>query len=151
MSENGVEPSNRLIAEKLGVTEYEVSSALDSLKEPKSLYEPIYNDGGDTIYLCDQISNKRDDYDLDYRLALEKANIIGIYRTDKYKWSSENNTFDYLVGIGNQESHMVGDELKSSTTKITSKKDKNVKKELPYIDLIAIVQDLEINGGDIDE
>lgn len=73
MGENGVEPSNSLIAEKLGVTEYEVSSALDSLKEPKSLYEPIYNDGGDTIYLCDQISNKKDDYDLDYRLALEKA------------------------------------------------------------------------------
>lgn len=90
------------------------------------------------------------DYSI-YDLEIGKVNIIGIYRTDKYKCSSENNTFDYLVGIGNQESHMVGDELKSSTTKITSKKDKNVKKELPYIDLIAIVQDLEINGGDIDE
>ena len=73
LMDNGVEPSNKIIADYLGVTEYDISSALDSLKEPKSLYEPIYNDGGDTIYLCDQISNKKEDYDLDYKLALEKA------------------------------------------------------------------------------
>jgi len=73
MTNNGVEPSNKEVAEYLGVSEYEISSALDSLKEPKSLYEPIYNDGGDTIYLCDQISNKKEDYDLDYKLALKKA------------------------------------------------------------------------------
>lgn len=90
------------------------------------------------------------DYSI-YDLEIGKVNIIGIYRTDKYKCSSGNNTFDYLVGIGNQENHIGGDELKSSTPKTTSKKDKNVKKELPYIDLIAIVQDLEISGGNIDE
>lgn len=73
MSSDGVEPSDKRIAEILGVSEFEISSALDSLREPKSLYEPIYNDGGDTIYLCDQISNKKEDYDLDYKLALEKA------------------------------------------------------------------------------
>lgn len=73
MSNNGVEPTNEEIAKYFGVSEYEVSSALDSLREPKSLYEPIYNDGGDTIYLYDQISNKKEDYDLDYKLALEKA------------------------------------------------------------------------------
>ena len=37
------------------------------------MYEPIYNDGGDTIYLYDQISNKKEEYDLDYKLALDKA------------------------------------------------------------------------------
>lgn len=73
MGSDGIEPSDKVIAEYLGVSEFEISSALDSLKEPKSLYAPIYNDGGDTIYLCDQISNKKDDYDLDYKLALEKA------------------------------------------------------------------------------
>lgn len=67
------EPSNKEIADRLGVTEYDISTALDSLREPVSMYEPIYNDGGDTIYLCDQISNKVSDYDLDYKLALEKA------------------------------------------------------------------------------
>jgi RNA polymerase sporulation-specific sigma factor len=37
------------------------------------MYEPIYNDGGDTIYLYDQISNKKEEYDLDYKLAIKKA------------------------------------------------------------------------------
>ena len=38
-----------------------------------SMYEPIYNDGGDTIYLFDQIGNKKEEYDLDYKLAVDKA------------------------------------------------------------------------------
>ena len=37
------------------------------------MYEAIYNDGGDTIYLVDQIANKEEEYDLDYKLALKKA------------------------------------------------------------------------------
>lgn len=69
----GKEPSNKEIAQTLGVTEYEISNALDSLREPVSMYEPIYNDGGDTIYLYDQIANKEEEYGLDSRLALEKA------------------------------------------------------------------------------
>lgn len=69
----GREPTNKEIADILGVTEFEVSNAIDSLREPVSMYEPIYNDGGDTIYLYDQISNKKEEYDLDYKLALEKA------------------------------------------------------------------------------
>ena len=37
------------------------------------MYEPIYNDGGDTIYLYDQIANKEDEYGIDNKLALDKA------------------------------------------------------------------------------
>ena len=70
---DGREASNKEIAEALGVTEYEVENAIESLREPVSMYEPIYNDGGDTIYLYDQISNKKEEYDLDYKLALDKA------------------------------------------------------------------------------
>ncbi len=70
---HGVEPSNKYVAKELGVTEYDVSNAIESLKEPVSMYEPIYNDGGDTIYLYDQISNKKEEYDLDYKLAVDKA------------------------------------------------------------------------------
>ena len=70
---NGVEPTDAEIAKILDVTEYEVSSAIESLREPMSMYEPIYNDGGDTIYLFDQISNKKEEYDLDYKLAVDKA------------------------------------------------------------------------------
>ena len=70
---DGKEPSNKEVAERLGVTEYDVVSALDSLREPVSMYEPIYNDGGDTIYLYDQIANREEEYGLDSKLALDKA------------------------------------------------------------------------------
>lgn len=73
LSDNGKEPSNKQIAEHLGVTEYDITNALESLREPVSMYEPIYNDGGDTIYLCDQIASKEDEYGLDNKLALDKA------------------------------------------------------------------------------
>lgn len=69
----GKEMPDKDIAAALDVTEYEVTSALEALREPVSMYEPIYNDGGDTIYLYDQLKEKEKDYDLDYRLALNKA------------------------------------------------------------------------------
>ena len=67
------EPTNAEIAKILKVTEYDIREALDSLRDPVSMYEPIYNDGGDTIYLYDQIANKEEEYGLDSRLALERA------------------------------------------------------------------------------
>ena len=73
MTNNGIEPTDSEIAKMLGVSEYDISNAIDSLREPMSMYEPIYNDGGDTIYLFDQISNKKEEYDLDYKLAVDKA------------------------------------------------------------------------------
>ena len=72
-NKDGVEPTDKEIAKILEVSEYEIANALDSLREPVSMYEPIYNDGGDTIYLFDQLSEKKSDYDLDIRLALDKA------------------------------------------------------------------------------
>ncbi len=73
MDANGKEPTNEEIAKILGVTEYEITQSLESLREPMSMYEPIYNDGGDTIYLFDQLSDKKDEYDIDIKLALDKA------------------------------------------------------------------------------
>ena len=73
LSIGGKEPTNKEVAELLGVTEYEISNALDSLREPVSMYEPIYNDGGDTIFLYDQIASREEEYGLDSRLALDKA------------------------------------------------------------------------------
>ena len=73
ISSEGKEPTTKQISEILGITEYEVVNALDSLREPVSMYEPIYNDGGDTIYLFDQLSDKKDDYSLDIKIALDKA------------------------------------------------------------------------------
>ncbi len=70
---DGKEPTNKQIAELLGVSEYEVVNAIESLREPVSMYEPIYNDGGDTIYLFDQIADKKDDVNLETRMSVEKA------------------------------------------------------------------------------
>ena len=47
------------IAKELEVGVYDVIHALDSLRDPISMFEPIYNDGGDTIYLYDQIEDKK--------------------------------------------------------------------------------------------
>ena len=47
---------------------------MDSLKDPMSIYEPIYNDGGDTIYLMDQLADKKDlNSDKDMLISLNKA------------------------------------------------------------------------------
>ena len=73
LSENGKEPSNKEVADILNVSEYDIVVALDSLREPVSMYEPIYNDGGDTIFLCDQIANKKDEYGLESKIALNNA------------------------------------------------------------------------------
>lgn len=70
---DGKEPTNKQIAELLGISEYEVVNAIESLREPVSMYEPIYNDGGDTIYLFDQIADKKDDANLETRMSVEKA------------------------------------------------------------------------------
>lgn len=73
LSQRGYPPTDKEIADILGVTEFEVANAMNALKEPVSMYEPIYNDGGDTIYLCDQLSITKEEYDQNIKLALEKA------------------------------------------------------------------------------
>ena len=74
MSVYGIKPSNDMISQELGIEEYEIAFALDSLKDPMSLFEPIYNDGGDTIYLSDQIADVKDkNTDKDMLISLRKA------------------------------------------------------------------------------
>ena len=70
---HGKEPSNEEISKELGIEEYFISYALTALKEPISIYTPIYNDGGDTIYLSDQIATKEPLYDKETLLSLKKA------------------------------------------------------------------------------
>ncbi len=71
--QNGRTPSPKELADILHVKEFDIANALNSVKEPVSMYEPIYNDGGDTIYLCDQLSYPKEEYDKEIKLALEKA------------------------------------------------------------------------------
>lgn len=52
------EPSIKEISKYMNLSEYEICNALDSMKETISIFEPIYSDGGDTIYLSDQLEDK---------------------------------------------------------------------------------------------
>ena len=72
-NELGREPSVLEISKELGLSEYEVSNALDSMKDAISMFEPIYNDGGDTIYLADQLSDNKSAYELDQHIELKDA------------------------------------------------------------------------------
>ena len=62
------------IAQRLGLKREDVVMALDAVVEPVSLFEPIYSDGGDTVYVMDQVRDKKntDEAWLEH-IALEDA------------------------------------------------------------------------------
>lgn len=70
---NGRYPTSDEICDSLKITAYDLNLALMSLKEPMSIFDPIYNDGGDTIYLLDQIEDKKSSNDMSDLIALRKA------------------------------------------------------------------------------
>lgn len=57
------EPSIEEIATEIGISGEDIVMALDAIQNPMSLYEPIYTDGGDTLYVMDQISDKKNKED----------------------------------------------------------------------------------------
>ncbi|MFY9175556.1 MAG: RNA polymerase sporulation sigma factor SigG [Peptococcia bacterium] len=59
MYRNSREPTVAEIAEELQIPREEVVFALDAIQEPISLFEPIYHDGGDPIYVMDQIGDEK--------------------------------------------------------------------------------------------
>lgn len=53
------EPTIEEISSEIGISAEDISYALDAIQTPMSLYEPIFTDGGDTLYVMDQISDKK--------------------------------------------------------------------------------------------
>ena len=53
----GREPTLQEIAARMGCPAEQVGASLEAIVEPVSLFEPVYNDGGDSIYVMDQISD----------------------------------------------------------------------------------------------
>lgn len=82
-AQNGVEANEDDIIKTLGITSFELASALLALKDPISMYEPIYNDGGDTIYLYDQIEDNHSENDFSSQLAIKNA-IAELKEREKY-------------------------------------------------------------------
>ena len=63
MAANGREPTVDEVAAKLGMKTADVVLALEAIVDPVSLYEPVYSDGGDTIYVMDQVGDANTDAD----------------------------------------------------------------------------------------
>lgn len=69
----GREPTVEEIAERLGTQKEDVVLSLEAIVEPVSLYEPVFSDGADTIYVMDQVGDKSDDRDWLEELAFKEA------------------------------------------------------------------------------
>lgn len=63
MKQNQKEPTIEEISKEIGISEEDIIYALDALQSPISLNEPIYTDAGDTLYVMDQISDKKNKED----------------------------------------------------------------------------------------
>lgn len=71
---NEKEPTVNEIAKELNLPKEDVVFALDSIQDPVSLYEPVYNDGADAIYVMDQVSDdKNTDENWLEEIALKEA------------------------------------------------------------------------------
>lgn len=78
------EPTTKMIADELKLSEFEVSNALDSMKDTISMFEPIYNDGGDTIYLSDQLEDQKNEMKgINQRIAIKTA-LNNLKEKEKY-------------------------------------------------------------------
>ena len=67
------EPTVDQIAQEMGVEKAQVVTALEAIVEPMSLYDPVYSDSGDTIYVMDQIGDRDRDSDWMDEIALKEA------------------------------------------------------------------------------
>ena len=72
-AEQGKEPSVNEIANALEIRREDVVLALEAIVEPVSLYEPVFSDGNDTIYVMDQVGDKNDDSNWLDEIALKEA------------------------------------------------------------------------------
>lgn len=59
LKKNQKEPSITEVASEVGISREDIVYALDDIQNPMSLYEPIFTDGGDTLYVMDQIRDKK--------------------------------------------------------------------------------------------
>lgn len=73
------EPTIAEIAEEIGIEKETIVYAMDAIQNPVSLFEPVYTEGGDTLYVMDQISDKKNREDhwienLSLREAMQRLN-----------------------------------------------------------------------------
>ena len=59
VKQNMREPTVQEIAQEIGIAKEDIVYALDAIQAPMSLQEPVYSDGGDALYVMDQISDHK--------------------------------------------------------------------------------------------
>ena len=72
-NEKGYEPTVEEIAKEMNLKKEEVVIALEAVVDPVSFYEPVYSNGGDTIFLMDQIGSNETDKDWLDEIVLKEA------------------------------------------------------------------------------
>ena len=121
------EPTVAQIAKELELSEFEVANALDSMKDTISMFEPIYNDGGDTIYLSDQLEDQKNNMcNIDEKIALKEA-IDSLKKREKYIIEQR-----YMIGKTQME---LAEELGISQAQISRLEKSgmnNIRKKIEY-------------------
>ena len=112
------------IANMLGVDVFDVYNAMSAMRIPISMYEPIYNDGGDTIYLYDQIVDERIDKDFSNRFVIEEA-IADLKKREQYVLEER-----FLIGKTQMEVASELDISQAQVSRIEQKAIKELKKAL---------------------
>lgn len=84
-AEKGYEPKIEEIARDIGAPRQDIVIALEAISEPISLYEPVFSDSGDTIYVLDQLGDNNDDVN----------------------WLDEISLKDALRQLGSREKHII--------------------------------------------
>ena len=79
MKQHLKEPTVAEIAQEIGIEKEMIVYAMDAIQNPVSLFEPVYTEGGDTLYVMDQISDKKNKEDrwienLSLREAMQRLN-----------------------------------------------------------------------------
>ena len=67
------EPTIDEIAKEIGAKRSEVVTALESVSDPISLYEPVFSDAGDTLFVLDQVSDSSDASEWLEELSIKEA------------------------------------------------------------------------------
>ena len=109
--DNGKELPNSEVAKRLGCDEIDVIIALDAMRDPVSMFEPIYNDGGDTIYLEDQLESKKDKIS-NWDITISLKNAINELKDKERKIITER----FLIGKTQIE---VADEIGISQAQVS--------------------------------
>ncbi len=80
--EKGCEPRIDDIAKEIGAPRKDVVIALEAISDPISLYEPVFSESGDTIYVLDQLGDHNDDMNWLNEISLKEA-ILGLGSREK--------------------------------------------------------------------